>query len=139
MHSYVTHVNLYRQLDELYTYEKWNDELEKEYNRILKLSNKIKNMAEKTLKRLRMGEVEWSPTIQGLRNKIDLYLCVIKRKKGGRVCRKLLSRKEKKAGITETAKLSLEEAVQAFRNTFKSYKIAKQEDKKLRDEFMEQL
>ena len=139
VHSYFMHVDLYRQLDELYKYEEWNDELEKEYNRILKLSNRIKQMAEKTLKKLRMGEVEWSPIIQALRNKIDLYLCVIKRKKGGRVCRKLLCRKEKKAGIYDTAKLSLEEAVRAFKDTFNLYKTAKKEDKELRDKFMEQL
>ena len=55
------------------------------------------------------------------------------------MCRNLLARKEKKAAIFNTAQLSLTETKKAVRDTLSSYKIAKKEDKELRDKFIEKL
>ena len=113
--------------------------MEREYNRILKLSNRVRRAAEKAMRKLRMGNVEWSPTMQKMRDEIALWISVVKRKRGGRVCRKLLTRKEKKAGIYDTNLLTLDQALSRMRQAFHQYKQTKKDAKTLRDQFFERL
>ena len=139
VHAYFTQLNLYRQLDELYKYEEWDDERERTYNKILKLSNRIKKTAEKVLRKIRNGAVEWSPKLQAVRNKVDLFICVLKKKRGGRVCRRLLARKERKAGIFDTKELTISQAHNQLKDILKEYKQAKTEAGQSREKIFELL
>ena len=86
-----------------------------------------------------MGQVEWSPTLQKIRNKIDLWISVVKKKMGGKVCRKLLNRKERKAHIYDTKELTLSQAITCMKASFKEYRATKKDAESLRNDFAEKL
>ena len=139
VHKYFTQLQIYEQLDQVYACTEWNDEMEAEYNRILKLSNKIKRSAEKAMRKLRMGQVEWSPALQRIRNEIDLWLSVVKLKRGGKVGKKLMLRKERKALIYDTRLLTLHQAIEFLKKAFKKYRAAKKDAATLRENFLDEL
>ena len=60
----------------------WTEELEREYNKIHERVQEARLESEKGLRKLRMGNVPWSPQIQQARNQVELWLLLLRRSEG---------------------------------------------------------
>jgi hypothetical protein len=60
----------------------WSYQLEEEYNRIHTLHTDIQQRVEHRIRKLRMGEVPWSPKLQIFRDKIELWSSLYKKRCG---------------------------------------------------------
>ena len=73
----------------------WNAELKQEYDIIRLLRRQGIELADSKCRKLNMGEVPWSMTLQAARDNIELWTNVVSQKRGTKVSTKFISRLEK--------------------------------------------
>jgi hypothetical protein len=83
-----------------------------EYEEIDKLRCTAVNIAVRKCRKLRMGQVDFSPTIQLLMRKINAWQLLYKRAKGKKVSSRLLSRSLRKAKVDTSNKIMGKEYLQ---------------------------
>ena len=110
-----------------------------EYERIDSIRVKCLLKAEKTCRKLKTGNIEFSPTVQRQRNLLRFWKLILKRKKGHKIDTKYLTRWEKKLQLSNTFQTTTSEILHNIRTAAASYKCLKREHSTLRDEWIEQL
>ena len=114
-------------------------EHQQEYERIDRLRVRSLLLAEKNCRKLRTGNIEFSPTIQHQRNLIRFWKLLSKRKRGHKIDTKYLTRWEKKLDIHNSFTIPLPEINQHLKTAYDKYKCLKKEHTALRDEWLDQL
>ena len=110
----------------------------KEFESIDKSRTMAMKQAERHCRKLRMGEVKWSPKLQAARDKIE-YLTLSRRKKQGRkVSASILYKlsKRTKCYVVNSSTKHLEEVI---KEAYKDYKKMKKEHEKLREDYLDEL
>ena len=94
--------------------------------------------AEKHCRKLKMGEISWSPKLQAVRNKI-MYLSLSRRRKLNRkVSAKILQRLSKKTGLN-ASELTVKEMDGRIDEAYKQYREIKKNHRNHRDDFLNEL
>ncbi len=117
----------------------WNSEMEAEYNQIQTASVAIRSDVEKTLRRLKMGGVRWSPRLQKFRDMIELWKMMSKKRRGRRISPKRIRRWMKKVDRMNAFDLSRTEVNIELKNALQAYKLAKTKADNWRNEFLDSL
>jgi hypothetical protein len=117
-----------------------SNNLQEEYEALDKLRCEGVSSAEKRCRKLRTGQVSFSPEIQKARDRIYAWLLLQKRSKGLKISSRLLERTMKKANVDRSAKnastiLIKDQLTEAYRNYFQ----LKASQKHLRQTHLEQL
>ena len=114
---------------------------QRRFNWIQKKAYSIRKEAEKHCRKLRKGKVPWSPAIQLLRDKLEVYRLLIKQSKRCRISSRRLRRYLKKAGLADSGiwRLSLQQLEERRKRAWKKYKRAKKNAPTLREEFLRDL
>ena len=88
-----------------------------------------------------MGGIEFSPKVQHQRDRITLWKNVLSKKRGGKLSTSLLTRLEKKVGISHTLSYSIPDIKLELSNAYSKYKelIKPSKGANLRDEWIETL
>ena len=112
-----------------------------EYERIDKLRVKFMLAAEKKCRKFKVGGVEFSPKIQHQRDRISLWKHVLSKKQGGKASLSLLTRLEKRVGISNSLSYPISEIKSELTDAFSKYKSLKKphNGSDLRDEWIESL
>jgi hypothetical protein len=95
------------------------------YNRLDNLRIQATLFAQQRCRKLKMGEVPYSPKLCFTGKKIRAWKLLLKKKSGGSVNTKYLHRKLKEAGITDTTLLSITDIQENLCNAWQSYCILK--------------
>ena len=112
---------------------------QQEYERIDKIRVHCLLTAEKKCRKLKTGQVEFSPTIQHHRNLIRFWKLLQKRKLGYRIDTKYLSRWERKLQIQNSFSIPLSEIQSNLKLAHSTYNTLKKAHSSLRDEWIAQL
>ena len=99
----------------------WSDSLAQRYERLCEARKKAILKSDKTCRKLWMGEVPWSRTLQFSRTKIHLWTVVQSQKKGTKVSTRFISRLEKQAKITNSLQHTLPEIMTLLCEEYKRY------------------
>ena len=102
-----------------------------QFEEIDKLRIEFALKAERTCRKFKMGEVEFSPKMQHQRDRISLWSAVISRKKENRVSTKLITRLEKKTNISNSLSHSLKQIKEELTDAYNKYKEIKKTEKDL--------
>jgi hypothetical protein len=92
--------------------------------------------AERTCRKLRMGELDFSPALNIAKERVLLWRLIIKKKLGGRVSSMMLRRKAKYASVSSPLSGTLFEAQHALDEATRIYNLMRPEHERLRDEFL---
>jgi hypothetical protein len=118
----------------------WDSRLEKDYNSIQQENSQIRSDAEKKIRKLTMGGVPWSPELQVLRDTLELWTMLVRRKKKVKVSVKRIRRFLKKVTVRNAFTCSLQESQTILDAAFRDYKKAKKEEAlQMRHKFQESL
>ena len=117
----------------------WNSECEREYNRIYALHQTMRKQVEHKVRKLRMGQVEWSPKLQRFRTEIELWSMMLKKRKGVKISNKRIRRFAKKVGILNVHSYNLPQVSDKLDQAFQEYKSAKKNAAVWRDGLLELL
>ena len=133
--------NLFVRIQQLFVKSKtcWNRSLEKEYNEIYREQLKIRKKAESRIRKLKTGAVAWSPTIQHLRDKIELWILILRRKRKVRTNLTKIRRLITRTKCGEALRLTRRQVWSELQNTLKSYHNAKKSARNLRNSFLDSL
>ena len=118
---------------------KWNKSLEQEYEILRRLRKKGIKLADSKCRKLNMGEVPWSMTLQSARDEIELWNNVMSRKRGTRVSTRYISRLEKRVGIFHSLQVSLQVASTRLQESYKRYYELKSVAQELRESWLMEL
>ncbi len=110
-----------------------------EYEAILRLRKKGIETADKKCRKLKMGEVPWSRTIQIARDEISLWKAVVLRKRGKKINTRLISRLEKRTSTSHSLHITLGEAEIRLKESYKSYYELKKDANSLRESWLQDL
>ena len=110
-----------------------------EYERIDKIRTKCLLQAEHKCRKLKTGNIEFSPTIQHQRNLIRFWKLIQSRRLGKKVDTKYLSRWERKLNLQNTFHTPLDTIKSNIKTALQQYLLLKKEHSSLRDEWIEQL
>jgi hypothetical protein len=111
-----------------------------EYEGISTLRTQGMSMATQGCHKLRMGEVEWNPELQTLRNRMNAWKFQRRKIRGCRVGSRYLQRVLLSADLTpEAVNLPMAEAILAQQENFKAYKLARKEHIASRESWLLQL
>ena len=119
--------------------EGWDDSLEREYNVLQRENTRIRAASEKKIRKLTMGGVPWSLEIQQIRDKIELWEMLVRRKKKVKVSVKRIRRFLKKGSSSHAFTCSLKEALHIRDEAHREYKTAKEKAPQMRAKFQESL
>jgi hypothetical protein len=107
----------------------WNKMMLVEYNWLQNENTTICKEVESKLRKLFMGGVPWSPEIQILRDKIEAWYMLVRKKKNVQVSVKCIRRFLKKVpSITNAFTCTLPEALQSRQMAFLEYRSARKLD-----------
>ena len=109
-----------------------------EYEELDRLKTKAMEAAEKGCRKLKMGEVKWSPQLQIARDRIRYYTLSRRKLLGRRVRSSLLTRLSKKVSRIATH-LDLSQIEEKIDESYKAYKKLRKNHEKLRESFIEDL
>ena len=114
---------------------------QREFERIDRSRIKFMLMAEKKCRKFKTGGIEFSPKVQHQRDRINLWKHVLSKKNGGKASLSLLTRLEKKVGVSNTLSLPIIEVKKELSDAFAKYKSLIKPDKGAthRDEWFEDL
>ena len=140
-HKLLTHHNLHSSLLSLDASisHSLSSTQQTEYERIDHLRVKCLLQAEKHCRRLKTGNIDYSPTLQLQRNLIRFWKLILKRRKGQKIDTKYLSRWEKRLNLTHTFNTPTTTIKHHISTAMKRYNTLKKEHSSLRDEWIEQL
>ncbi len=115
----------------------WNSDTQDDYNKLNREDTAIRKEVESKLRKLCMGGVPWSPPIQLLRDTIELWSMLVRRKKHVRVSVKRIRRFLRKVpSVRHAFTCSLQEATNRRHAAYKEYKAAcKIEAQTMRENF----
>ena len=117
----------------------WNETSEKEYEVIRNLRKQGIQLADSKCRKLHMGEVPWSMTLQSARDEIELWTNVVSRKRGTKVSTRFISRLEKTVGISHSLQISMQEANTRLQESYKRYYELKLVAQELRESWLMEL
>ena len=104
----------------------WNAALQRNFNALCNKDTAIRQAVENKLCHLCLGGVPWSPTLKLLRDTIELWEMLVRRKKHVRVSIKRILRYLRKVlSVRHAFTCSLPEAVHQLKLAYKSYKSAR--------------
>ena len=112
---------------------------QREYERIDKLRTTSMIKAEKKCRRLKTGNIEFSPILQHQRDLIRFWKLILKRKKGAKTDTRYLSRWERKLNLEDTFHTPIHIITLHIKNAYNQYSLLKKQHSILRDEWIEQL
>ena len=92
-----------------------------DYEKIRSLRKEGILFADKRCRRLYLGEVLWSQSLQIAHNTIQLWTIVRSRKKGIKISTRQVSHFEKKAGISNSLHFNLLEVEQILKESYGRY------------------
>jgi len=92
--------------------------------------------AEKKCRCLSMGEVDWSPGVQGVRDKLEVWNLVVRLSQGKKINPGRIRRAARKAGIVSPLSCSLAEAIRYLRTTRQEYEKMKPNARALRKDYL---
>ena len=95
--------------------------------------------ADKKCRKLKMGEVPWSRTLQKAMDTIALWKAVISRKRGTRVSTRFISRLEKHADVENSLRGTLIQAQQYMKQAISRYYTLKKDADSLRESWLRDL
>jgi hypothetical protein len=115
----------------------WNDELEGQFNRLNRENAAVRKSVESKLRKLCVGGCKWSPAITMLRNTVELWCMLVKRKSKVKTSVTLIRRLLRKVPQARNAFLcALSEAVRNRNQAFMELKaVSKQEAISMRHVF----
>ena len=117
----------------------WSHHLEKEYNRINDKQYELRKKIEAKIRKIRNGEVPWSPKLQKFRTAIEIWTLLLKKRKGTKISQRKLRRKLHGSDITGAFTKTIPELEDALHEAYTQYKKAKKEAEIWREEFMSEL
>ena len=117
----------------------WRPELAIEYERIRQLRLQGIKLADSKCRKLNMGEVPWSMTLQAARDTIELWSNMVSRKRGTKVSTRYISRLEKTTGINHALQINLQEASTRLTESYKRYYELKLIAHELRESWLMEL
>jgi hypothetical protein len=104
----------------------WSSTLQVDYNKLQKENTSIRNAVEAKLRKLRMGGIPWSSELQTLRDNIELWAMLIKRKKRVQISVRRIRRFLKRLPSVKNAfSCSLEVATKNLNTVYTNYKTAR--------------
>jgi len=106
------------------------------------LIRKVKKIRQDTaykIRKKRVGAIPWTPTLQLIRNKQKLWVCVIKRRQGKKSSRNKLRRLQKATRIWNLDNISLQEALDKLEDVKAEHSEHIKDAAKLRKEYLEAL
>ena len=104
----------------------WTPTLQDTYNKLQQENTTIRKAVELKLRKLPMGGVPWSPALQILRDTIELWCMIVKRKKHIHVSLKLIRRLLRRVPQARNAfTCSLTEALHQQSLAYKAYQAAR--------------
>ena len=112
---------------------------QQEYERIDRLRVQCLLQAESKCRKLKTGNVEFSPIVQHQRHLIRFWKLLLKRKNGIKVDTRYLTRWERKLQLKNTFSTPLSVIHSNIKTASKKYLILKKNHSSLRDEWIEQL
>ena len=86
-----------------------------------------------------MGEVPWSMTLQSARDNIELWSNIVSRKKGTKVSTKYISRLEKTTSNFHSCQVSMQEAYDRLKESYKRFYELKTVAFELRESWLMEL
>ena len=108
-----------------------------EIEKIDKTRTEIVKKGEKKCRKLKMGQVPFSPTdVQCHTRLIEFWTLVIKKKGKRKISSRLITRKEKLCGLKNSMQYTVENALEFRSAAWRAYKIAKKTAKERRQEFL---
>jgi len=110
-----------------------------EFETIDELRVKGMNLAEQKCRKLRMGQIDWSPDLATSRAKIAAWTAVIRARLKMKVSSRLIRRLLKRAGLQSIRNVTLDQARQNLRDEFRAYSTLKINATALRATFLERL
>ena len=120
------------------TDNKLNEYQREEYEEIDRIKTFAMEEAERQCRKLKMGEIPWSPELQKVRNKIEYLTLSMRRKLGRKVHAVTLIRTSKKAGMQVEAKTANQiEAM--IKDEYKIYRKLKKSSKNDRADYLDSL
>ena len=135
--------NVYNRIDQLENKLKQEGritpELKHQYDSLDKIREEGMKFAEKRCRKLRMGGVEWSPSIQKARNTILFWTLVRKRRKGCKVSVRKILRMKKSLKIKGEKEMSNTEIDTEIDKSYQKYKKLRKEAYDLRLTYQEAL
>jgi hypothetical protein len=117
----------------------WLEEYERQYNDIQRRQLRIRKDIESSIRKLKTGEVPWSPKLQRFRTEIELWTMILRKRKGVKVSNKRIRRFMRKTGIWNALKHDLEDTIKRLAEIHQSYKEAKTHADVWRNDFLESL
>ena len=120
------------------TNQELNEDQQAEYEELDAIKTWAMKEAEKQCRKLKMGEIPWSPTLQKVRNRIEYLTLSMRRKLGRKVHAITLIRTSKKAALHVESKTAKQiEAM--IKEEYKVYRKLKKNSRKDRSEYLESL
>ena len=137
----LTHHNLHHDLNTLTASitGKLNPTQQSEYERIDTLRVKCILKAERKCRRLKTGNVEYSPTLQLQRDLFQFWKLILKRRQGQKIDSKYLTRWERKLHLKHTFNTPIATIKNHIQSAKTHYQSLKKLHSSLRDEWIEQL
>ena len=119
--------------------EGWDDSLEGEYNVLQQENTRIRDEAATKIRKLTMGGVPWSPILQAIRDKIELWAMLIRRKQQVKVSVRRIRRFLENSPIQNAFTCSLQEAYTQKKLAHAEYKETREKAPELRSKFQDTL
>ena len=110
-----------------------------EYEKIDQLRTEGEKFAERRCRKLRKGQIPFSPQLKLAAAKVDLYRLTIKWKKGGRVSSRKMERLSKNCKVNGYKALPLDELNTRFKSAREMYNITKSNAPEMRRQFLRDL
>ena len=95
--------------------------------------------ADKQCRKLRMGQKQWTPDFQKVRNEIKLWNLVTRKKRGFKVCGRFLERQMKTCDWVDAMSLTLEEVLSNRTRAYRAEKILAMQSEVNRRSWLESL
>ena len=114
-------------------------ELIQEYNVLHAEDTDLRVIAEENIRKLCMGGVPWSPRLQLLREEIELWGMIVKRRKRVKISISRIRRFIRKTGIGHALTHDLESAKSHLSQAYKAYKTGKKDASVWRNDFLQSL
>ena len=99
----------------------------------------VMTASEKRCRKLRMGEIDFSPQVSQLKQTRDTWALIVRRPRGKRVSSSLIKRRAKSSGIRRPLSRTLMEAEQEYKQAVKSWEAVKPQAPLLRREFLKEV
>ena len=95
--------------------------------------------AEKRCRKLKMGQKQWTPDFQKVREDLKLWNLVLRKKRGNKVSGRFLERQMRKCGKPDVLSLSVEEILERRKQAYRAEKILAMQSEVNRISWLESL